>query len=70
VTVIDGSSFYDDWDHRCQKHATHDLALSRDGDALVCANLASGKLSVIDTNALETIARSHREPLPRGHSDQ
>ena len=48
-----------------KNHATHDLALSRDGLRLFATNLASGRLSVIDTAAMEVVgsvytgARSH-----------
>jgi len=56
VTVIDGVSFTTIGTIDARNHATHDLALSRDGTRLFATNLASGKLSVIDTNALETIA--------------
>jgi len=56
VTVIDGGSFTVLRTVDAQNHATHDLALSRDGKRLFATNLASGKLSVIDTDALETIA--------------
>ena len=56
VTVIDGVSFTPIGTVDTRNHATHDLALSRDGMRLFATNLASGKLSVIDTNTLETIA--------------
>jgi YVTN family beta-propeller protein len=56
VTVIDGLSFTMIGTIDARNYATHDLALSRDGTRLFATNLASGKLSVIDTNALETIA--------------
>lgn len=36
--------------------STHDLAISRDGRWLYATNMASGKLSVIDTRRAETIA--------------
>lgn len=56
VTVIDGVSFTTLGTVDARNQATHDLALSRDGTRLFATNLASGKLSVIDTNTLETIA--------------
>ena len=39
-----------------KNHATHDLSLSRNGKQLWATNLASGRISVIDTTAMETIA--------------
>ena len=39
-----------------RNHATHDLALARDGRTLFATNLASGRLSVIDTEKMETVA--------------
>ena len=56
VTVIDGVSLATLGTIDARNHATHDLALSRDGTRLFATNLASGKLSVIDTNTFETIA--------------
>ena len=56
MTVIDGVSFTTLGTVDARNQATHDLALSRDGTRLFATNLASGKLSVIDTNSLETIA--------------
>jgi len=56
VTVIDGVSFTTLGTVDARNQATHDLALFRDGTRLFATNLASGKLSVIDTNTLETIA--------------
>src|SRR5262245_14566596 len=56
VTVIDGVSFTTLGTVDARNQATHDLALSRDGTRLFATNLASGKLSVIDTHTLETIA--------------
>jgi YVTN family beta-propeller protein len=56
VTVIDGVSFTPLGTVDARNQATHDLALSRDGTRLFATNLASGKLSVIDTHTLETIA--------------
>ena len=56
VTVIDGVSLTPLGTVDARNQATHDLALFRDGTRLFATNLASGKLSVIDTNTLETIA--------------
>ncbi len=56
VTVIDAVTFRVIGTIDAKNHSTHDLALSRDGRWLFATNLASGRLSVIDTEALETIA--------------
>jgi YVTN family beta-propeller protein len=56
VTIIDGVTFQVIGTVDAKNHATHDLALTRDGKRLFATNLASGRLSVIDTDALETIA--------------
>jgi YVTN family beta-propeller protein len=56
VTVIDALTFKVIATVDTKNFATHDLALSRDGTRLYATNLASGRLSVIDTRALETIA--------------
>lgn len=56
MTVIDGTTFQVLASVDSRNHATHDLALTRDGKRLFATNLASGKLSVIDTQTLETIA--------------
>lgn len=56
VSVIDGVSFQVIGTVEARNHSTHDLALARDGKRLFATNLASGQLSVIDTEALETIA--------------
>lgn len=56
VTVIDAVTFQVIATVDAKSHSTHDLALSRDGKSLFATNLASGRLSVIDTEALETIA--------------
>jgi YVTN family beta-propeller protein len=56
VSVIDAISFQPIGTVDARNHATHDLALSRDGKRLFATNLASGRLSVIDTETLETIA--------------
>jgi YVTN family beta-propeller protein len=56
VTVVDGDSFQVVATIDARNHATHDLAVSRDGRWLFATNLASGRLSAINTRALETIA--------------
>ena len=56
VSVIDAVSFQPIGTVDAKNRATHDLSLSRDGKRLFATNLASGRLSVIDTDALETIA--------------
>jgi YVTN family beta-propeller protein len=55
VTVIDARTFQVLATIDAKYHATHDLALSRDGSLLLATNLASGRLSLIDTLAMETI---------------
>jgi YVTN family beta-propeller protein len=56
VTVIDAVTFKVIGTVDAKNHSTHDLSLSRDGKTLFATNLASGRLSVIDTDAMETIA--------------
>jgi YVTN family beta-propeller protein len=56
VTVIDGDSYQVVGTVDARNHATHDLAVSRDGRWLFATNLASGRLSAINTRALETVA--------------
>jgi len=56
VTVVDAESLQVVATIDAKNHATHDLALSRDGRYLLATNLSPGRLSVIDTTALETIA--------------
>jgi YVTN family beta-propeller protein len=56
VTVIDAVTFKVIGTVDAKNESTHDLSLSRDGKWLFATNLASGRLSVIDTYALETIA--------------
>jgi YVTN family beta-propeller protein len=56
VSVIDATSFTQIALIDPKNVSTHDLALSRDGARLYATNLASGRLSVIDTRGLETIA--------------
>jgi YVTN family beta-propeller protein len=55
VTAVDARTFEVLATIDARNHATHDLALSRDGRLLLATNLASGRLSLIDTNAMETI---------------
>ncbi|MGH7314397.1 MAG: beta-propeller fold lactonase family protein [Candidatus Rokuibacteriota bacterium] len=55
VTVIDARTYAVLGTIDSRYHATHDLALSRDGALLLATNLASGRLSLIDTVAMETI---------------
>jgi YVTN family beta-propeller protein len=56
VTVVDGDSFQVVGTVDARNHATHDLAVSRDGRWLFATNLASGRLSAINTRSLETVA--------------
>jgi YVTN family beta-propeller protein len=56
VSVIDGTSFTVVGTIDARNHSTHDLALTRDGRILFATNLASGRVSVIDTASMETIA--------------
>jgi YVTN family beta-propeller protein len=56
VSVIDGDSFQPVGEIQALNHATHDLALTRDGRKLFATNLASGAVSVIDTPSLQTVA--------------
>jgi YVTN family beta-propeller protein len=56
VTVVDGDNFQVIATVDARNHATHDLAVSRDGRWLFATNLASGRLSAINTRALETVA--------------
>jgi YVTN family beta-propeller protein len=56
VTVLDAKTFRLIGTVDTRNHSTHDLALTRDGRRLFATNLASGKLSIIDTDMLETIA--------------
>jgi YVTN family beta-propeller protein len=55
VTVIDAVTFKVIGTVDAKNESTHDLSLSRDGKWLFATNLASGRLSVIDTDVLETI---------------
>jgi len=56
VSVIDANSFQSLGSIPALNHSTHDLAVSRDGRRLYASNLASGRISVIDTIRRETIA--------------
>jgi YVTN family beta-propeller protein len=56
ITVIDGLTYRVLGTVDARNHGTHDLSLSRDGRRLFATNLASGKVSVIDTEVLETVA--------------
>lgn len=56
VSVIDATSFQPIGTIPSLNHSTHDLAVSRDGRRLYASNLASGRVSVIDTVKRETIA--------------
>ena len=56
VTVIDGGTYQVIGTVEAKNHSTHDLALTRDGKRLFATNLASGRLSVIDTETMETVA--------------
>lgn len=56
VTVVDGATYQVIGEIDTLNHAPHDLALARNGKQLWATNLASGRVSVIDTDTLETIA--------------
>jgi YVTN family beta-propeller protein len=56
VTAVDAATLRVLATIDAKNHATHDLALSRDGRMLLATNLAPGRLSVIDTAAMETVA--------------
>ena len=56
VSVIDGTEFKPLGEIDTLNHATHDLSLTRNGKQLWATNLASGRISVIDTDAMETVA--------------
>lgn len=56
VSVIDANTFQSVGAIPALNHSTHDLAVSRDGRRLYASNLASGRISVIDTAKRETIA--------------
>lgn len=56
VSVIDATTFQPVGTIPSLNHSTHDLAVSRDGRRLYASNLASGRVSVIDTVKRETIA--------------
>jgi len=56
VSVVDGGTNKLIKEVDTLNHGTHDLALTRDGKRLFATNLASGRISVVDTDTLETIA--------------
>lgn len=56
VTVLDAGSLKVIGTVDPRNAWTHDLALARDGKRLFATNLASGRLSIIDTETLVTIA--------------
>jgi YVTN family beta-propeller protein len=56
ITVVDGDSFQVVGTVDARNHATHDLAVSRDGRWLFATNLASGRLSAVNTRTMETVA--------------
>jgi YVTN family beta-propeller protein len=56
VTVIDASTYAVVGTVDARNHSTHDLALTRDSRILFATNLASGRVSVIDTTVMETVA--------------
>jgi YVTN family beta-propeller protein len=56
VTVVDAVTFTVLGTIDARAYSTHDLSLSRDGKWLYATNLASGRLSVIDTDSMETVA--------------
>ncbi len=56
VSVIDANTYQPITTIPAKNHSTHDLAVTRDGRRLFATNLASGRISVIDTDRKETIA--------------
>lgn len=56
VSVIDAQTFAVLGTIDAKASSTHDLTVTRDGRRVFATNLASGKLSVIDAAAMETIA--------------
>lgn len=56
ISVIDANTFQPVTTIPAKNHSTHDLAVTRDGRRLFATNLASGRVSVIDTQRQETIA--------------
>ncbi len=56
VSVVDGTTFEPLGEIDTLNHATHDLSLARNGKQLWATNLASGRVSVIDTDKMETVA--------------
>ena len=55
VTVVDGGRLAVLATIDALSFATHDLALTRDGRTLLATNLASGRVSIIDTARMETV---------------
>ena len=74
VTVINADNFEVIGTIDSKNHATHDLALTRDKKMLLATNLGTGRVSVIDTQKMETIAsiytgaRSHVVTLTNDNS--
>lgn len=74
VSVIDANTYQPITTIPAMNHSTHDLAVTRDGRRLFATNLASGRISVIDTDRKETIAsiytgeRSHVVALTNDNS--
>ena len=56
VSVIDAETYKVIGTIDAKNSSTHDLSLTRDGSKLFATNLASGRVSVMDTRAMETIA--------------
>jgi YVTN family beta-propeller protein len=56
ISVIDANTFEPLGSIPALNHSTHDLAVTRDGRRVYATNLASGRVSVIDTARKETIA--------------
>jgi len=56
VTIIDPNSLKVIATVDAINHSTHDIAVTRDGKWAFATNLASGKISVIDTQRAETVA--------------
>jgi YVTN family beta-propeller protein len=56
ISVIDANTFEPVGSIPALNHSTHDLAVTRDGRRVYATNLASGRVSVVDTARKETIA--------------
>lgn len=56
VSVIDATTYQPVSTIPAKNHSTHDLAVTRDGRRLFATNLASGRVSVIDTVKNDVIA--------------